>query len=166
MENASRALVMAAGLLIGLLILSLAVYLFANFGSASAETHRQNAEIQINQFNVQFTAYQSRTDITIYDIITVANLARNTNEEYDLTSQTSSNYYVNVNARTNSGYVYGLQTFSSEDLDNLVKNDLNSMVDTTDPDTGVTYKTLPTYSCDVTINNNTQRVSNVTFTIN
>ena len=34
MENASKALLMAAGVLIGVLILSLAVYLFENFGTA------------------------------------------------------------------------------------------------------------------------------------
>ena len=58
MENASKALMMAAGVLIGLLILSLAVFLFTNFGAASAEAHRQNEENQINQFNAQFTVYE------------------------------------------------------------------------------------------------------------
>jgi len=36
MENASKALLMAAGVLIGLLVLSLMVYLFASFASTSA----------------------------------------------------------------------------------------------------------------------------------
>ena len=58
MENASKALMMAAGVLIGLLILSLAVFLFTNFGAASAEAHRKNEENQINQFNAQFTVYE------------------------------------------------------------------------------------------------------------
>ena len=55
MENASKALLMAAGVLIGILILSLAVFLFANFGSASAEINRQNEIKRINEFNAQFT---------------------------------------------------------------------------------------------------------------
>ena len=41
MENASKALLMAAEVLIGLLILSLAVYLFADFGSTSAEINKK-----------------------------------------------------------------------------------------------------------------------------
>ena len=37
MENASNALLIAGGVLIGVLILSLAVYLFADFGAKSAD---------------------------------------------------------------------------------------------------------------------------------
>ena len=75
MENASKALMMAAGILIGVAILSLAVYLFVSFGSASAEIHEQNDANRINEFNTQFTSYVGKEDITIYDVITVANLA-------------------------------------------------------------------------------------------
>ena len=49
MENASKALLMAAGVLIGILILSLAVFLFTNFGSASAEINKQNEIKRINE---------------------------------------------------------------------------------------------------------------------
>ena len=41
MENASKALIMAASVLIGIMILSLAVYLFATFGASSAQMHEQ-----------------------------------------------------------------------------------------------------------------------------
>ena len=164
MENASKALLMAAGVLIGILILSLAVFLFANFGAASAEAHKQNEENQIEQFNVQFTAYQGRTDITIHDIVTVANLAKSTNQAFGLTEQTENNYYITVRARTTSGNKSKMETFSSKELDNLVKSDLN-LVDRDDGN-GNSYKGLPTYSCNVTINSNTRRVSAVNFTIN
>lgn len=50
MENASKALIMAAGILIGVAILSLAVYLFVSFGSASAKIHEQNDANRINEF--------------------------------------------------------------------------------------------------------------------
>ena len=82
MENASKALVMAAGVLIGIMILSLAVYLFATFGATSAEMHGQIEQDRINQFNAQFTSYEGKQDITIYDIITVVNLAKDNNESY------------------------------------------------------------------------------------
>lgn len=165
MENASKALLMAAGVLIGILILSLAVFLFANFGAASAEAHKQNEENQIEQFNVQFTAYQGRTDITIHDIVTVANLAKSTNQSFGLTEKTENNYYITVSARTTSGNKSKMETFSSKELDNLVKSDLNNLVDRDDGN-GNSYKGLPTYSCNVTINSNTRRVSAVNFTIN
>ena len=162
MENASKALLMAAGVLIGILILSLAVFLFANFGAASAEAHKQNEENQIQQFNVQFTAYQGRTDITIHDIVTVANLAKSTNQAFGLTEQTENNYYITVSAKTTSGNKSKMENYSSQDLDDLVKLELKNLVPRDDGN-GNTYPVLPTYSCNVTINQNTRRVSAVNF---
>lgn len=89
MENASKALIMAGGVLIGVLILSLAVYLFADFGSTSAEVTKQNEKKQITEFNSKFTAYEGYKDkdgnwsITIYDIITLAGYAKENNDYYD-----------------------------------------------------------------------------------
>ena len=165
MENASKALLMAAGVLIGILILSLAVFLFANFGAASAEAHKQNEENQIQQFNVQFTAYQGRTDITIHDIVTVVNLAKSNNQSFGLTEQTENNYYITVSAKTTSGNNSKMENLTSQELDGLVKSDLNNLVPRDDGD-GITYSVLPTYSCNVTINQNTKRVSKVVFTLN
>ena len=96
MENASKALIMAAGVLIGVLILSLAVYLFVSFGTSSAQVHKLNEENQLNEFNTQFTSYEGREDITIYDVITVKNLADENNRHYELESYTDSNFYITV----------------------------------------------------------------------
>ncbi len=166
MENASKALLMAAGVLIGIMILSLAVYLFASFGSASAEAHRQNAENQLAQFNAQFTSYQYRTDVTIHDVITVANLARSNNQTYYLTEQTENNYYIVVNATTTTGAKNNLQNYDNDDLNTIVEDDITNMKDVTDPISGVNYKELYTYTCTVEINPITERVSTVTFKIN
>ena len=72
MENASKALLMAAGVLIGVLILTLAVYLFATFGATSAELHKQQATDRLNEFNSQFTSYEGKEGLTIYDGIEVS----------------------------------------------------------------------------------------------
>ena len=88
MENASKALIMAGGVLIGILIISLAVYLFTDFGSTSAQINAQNSQKQITEFNSKFTAYEGYKDeegnwkITIYDIITLAGYAKENNEYY------------------------------------------------------------------------------------
>ena len=63
MENASKALIMAGGVLIGVLIISLAVYLFVSFGQTSAEINSQNAQKQISQFNSQFTSYEGNNQL-------------------------------------------------------------------------------------------------------
>lgn len=89
MENASKALVMAGGVLVGILILSLAVYLFVDFGTTSAQINEQNAQQQIVEFNSKFTSYQGYRDnsgkwqITIYDIITLAGYANENNKYYE-----------------------------------------------------------------------------------
>lgn len=91
MENASKALLMAAGVLIGILIISLAVYLFVSFGSTSAKIHKQNDEQQIEQFNSQFISYEGKK-CTIYDVVTVANLATENNKYYEFNKrQTQTN---------------------------------------------------------------------------
>lgn len=83
MENASKALLMAAGVLIGILVLSLAIFLFSNFGTVSSNMRDEIESNQLTQFNSQFTVYAGRDDITIYDIITVANLAKENNNKYE-----------------------------------------------------------------------------------
>lgn len=158
MENASRALMMAAGVLIGLMILSLAVYLITSFGSASAEAHRTNEQNRINEFNTQFTQYEGRQDITIHDIVTVVNLARSNNETYDLDAQTSnnSNYYITVNAKIASGgNKPNMQKLKTEDLNEIVTNEISSLKEGS--------SNLPLYSCTVLISPITERVYQVDF---
>lgn len=162
MENASKALIMAAGVLIGIMILSLAVYLFATFGATSAELHGQVETSRITQFNTQFTSYEGRSDITIYDVISVVNLAKNNNENYELTDSTDSNYYITVslqgvNNRLEQASESTLNSLITEDLreENLVKADWDG--------DGTIYGKLRTYTCNVVINENTQLVKQVTF---
>ena len=87
MENASKALLIAASVLIGLLIISLAVYLFITFGTQSAQMHRQIDENRLGEFNSQFTSYEGKDGLTIYDVITVANLATENNKYYEFKSR-------------------------------------------------------------------------------
>ena len=89
MENASKALLMAAGVLIGVLILSLSVFLVANFGGTSARIHETIKQNQLAKFNTQFTNYETKESVTIYDIISVANLATENNRENQLQKKTA-----------------------------------------------------------------------------
>ena len=57
MENASKALIMGAEILIGVMIISIGVYLFNVLGSYSAETSQEMADARLEQFNEQFTKY-------------------------------------------------------------------------------------------------------------
>ena len=94
MENASKALLMAAGVLIGILVLSLAVYLFITFGASSREINARIEDAQLTKFNAQFNVYADRDDITIYDIISLANLAEENNNYYKSYGDFESDYKI------------------------------------------------------------------------
>lgn len=175
MENASKALLMAAGVLIGVLILTLAVYLFATFGATSAELHKQQATDRLNQFNSQFTSYEEKNEdgLTIYDFITVANLATENNNYYDLDYKSGpsntlpasqSDYYVSVFIEDDStNYGYGKYTTNesyknvASEYQGLIDNELSKL-----KPTGSEEK-LPLYECTVSISPITQRVYKVEF---
>lgn len=108
MENASKALIMAGGVLIGILIISLAVYLFADFGSTSAQINAQNSQKQITEFNSKFTSYEEYKDkdgnwkITIYDIITLASYAKENNQYYEDSIEEKIDVKIDYNAIQNN----------------------------------------------------------------
>lgn len=120
MENASNALLMAAGVLIGVLILSLAVFLFMDFGAKSKEIHSQIEETQLTQYNAQYTIYENRNDITIYDVVTLANLAKENNEFYKDYTNYENNYKVQVIFQTSSTTYQNFQDESIETKQNLI----------------------------------------------
>ena len=74
MENASKALLMAGGILIGVLILSLMTTLFVSSKQLSTSyDNTKNAEA-IQRFNVNFTKYLGK-DLTIHEVVTICNFA-------------------------------------------------------------------------------------------
>ena len=82
MENASKALLMAAGILIGVLVLSLLAYLIISFSQLYADIDKQNADQKLAQFNTQYTTYLHREDLTIYDVLTIVGYAKENNDNY------------------------------------------------------------------------------------
>ena len=109
MENASKALMMAAGVLIGMMILSLGVYLYYSLGTYITSNQERMDSNELNKFNTQFIKYincksdgTQEFELTIHDVVTVANLAYENNKKYNLTSTTEdydeSTFYVTVNA--------------------------------------------------------------------
>jgi len=75
MENASRALLMAGGILLGILILSLMVTLFASSNSLSKRYDQSKQSEAIQRFNTNFTQYVGR-DLTIHQVLTIYNFAK------------------------------------------------------------------------------------------
>ena len=74
MENASKALIMAGSVLLGILILALMVTLFLSSKDLSNEYEATKQSEAIQQFNVNFTKYLGQ-DLTIHQVITIYNFA-------------------------------------------------------------------------------------------
>lgn len=154
MENASKALLIAASVLIGILIISLAIYLFVSFGNTSAQVHKQNEVQQIAQFNSRFTSYEQKEECTIYDVVTLANLATENNIYYELTSNERGNKNVNyITVKLDSIPIEG----------NYANRDTNQMYN------GYIEQELKEgqekrYTCKTKISEITQRVYQVNFT--
>lgn len=143
MENASKPLIMAGGILVGVLILSLMVYLFADFGSTSAQINAQNKQNQLTQFNSKFSAYEDKEGLTIYDVITVAGYAKENNKYYE--GNQSNQIIVYLENKQ-------IQDNTQEQYKQLIQTERTQMA----PD-------LPTYSCKIISYNPAGRVKEIKF---
>lgn len=103
MENASKALLMAAGVLVGLLVLTLAVYLFVTFGASAKEIRDEMYSSQLAEFNAKFNIYADRNDITIYTIISLVNMAKENNEYYKDISNYKNDYVIDISLYDTAG---------------------------------------------------------------
>ena len=166
MENASRALLMAAGVLVGVLLLSLAVYLFTIFGDFGSDMTTQMNEKNISEFNAQFIKYQSYQNengewqnlCRAQDVVTIANLAKENNNKYEYTVSDMSTgyYYVRVIVKTGHITKNNYETASLEEYTNFLKQFSGSLQDGV---FNITY-----FKCtNIQINPNSKRVCSVTF---
>lgn len=114
MENASKALIMAATILLGIMIISVGVALFNSFGGFSEEITKQIEETKIQEFNTQFLKYYGKITstnedtgktetnpikITAHDVVTLANLASKNNVQHDVEEQiqrSDNTYYIQI----------------------------------------------------------------------
>ena len=145
MENAVKALLIAAGVLIGVMVLSLGVALFSSLSEFSVNTQKQIEENAIQKFNEQFTRYLD-TNLTIHDIVTAANTAYESNTKYGLIEPSDGNYYVIINMPENND----LQKNINEKMSQLLKD--------------CSKKTYKCTADSVRFNLITGRVCEVTFT--
>ena len=94
MENASKALLMAAGVLIAVMLLSIIVYMSTSMTRiADAQDQRTEAE-QLAAFNKEYEVY-NRKKLYGTDIITVVNKAINHNYNMQ-TANVDDHYYINI----------------------------------------------------------------------
>ena len=84
MDNASKALIIAGGMLIAIMVASLFVYLFTTYGNYAENMYDRINQRQLTEANNEYTKYEGASDNTIYDVITVANKAKDHNTSLDI----------------------------------------------------------------------------------
>lgn len=143
MENASKALIMAAGVLVAIMLISIGTYIFSTFSEFAKNTEEEIFGHQRAEFNSQFTQYET-TSCTIYDIVSLANYAKNYNEK------------LNPADVGNLGISVMIGTQNIVMLDATTKNQLIT--------NDVMNSTIPIYVVeDITYNNVTGLVKSIKF---
>lgn len=85
MENASKALLFAAGILIAIILISVAVYLVNMSQDATKNVGSAMTEMQLMQFNQQFTTYEGiRTGSQIKQLVNKVNTSNADNAGTDM----------------------------------------------------------------------------------
>lgn len=93
MENASKALIIAASVLLGIMIISVGTILFQSFSGFSADAVAKMEEKQITEWNNTYLKYYGKNTtlkdgktepikVTAHDIVSVINSARQNNIYY------------------------------------------------------------------------------------
>lgn len=96
MENASKALLMAASILIGVLVLSLIIYLYTYFGAEAQKFEEIINQRQLTKYNAQYTVFDGRQDLSVYDVVSIINKAYKNNEKHKDDSEYKTEYQVRV----------------------------------------------------------------------
>lgn len=162
MENASKALLMAATILISVMLVSLATYLFATFGNYSKNINDNINQKTKQEFNAQFTKYETSETgepCTVYDIVTIINLAKNCNDQYE--EYSGGRQTTNWNANS-TAYIFvdiiGEPNINEISTTNVLNNFINSHNSTNNGD----Y--IDKYNCTVSISDKTGLVKSIKFT--
>ena len=123
MENASKALIMAASMLLSIMVISIGIVLFRSFSGSGADIINKIEQTQINEFNNQFYKFESQDGgLSAYDVVTITNIAKENNKKYDLTEKDygTSNY---VRVMLEKQY---FETLSNDQLIQFLKTFVNN----------------------------------------
>lgn len=83
MENASKALIMAAEILIGIIVLTLFVYVIVNFSEFSQNFDDKMLQQEIIEYNSKFEVYERKSEILVQDIVSLRNMVQKNNLDYN-----------------------------------------------------------------------------------
>ena len=141
MENAAKALEIAAGVLLAILIMSLISLFFSNLGIWPEEEDSRETAEQLAKFNLEYEVYDKK-GMYGTDVISCLTKAKSNNEKYALGgkylsgSKYGEQYWINVYVRLNDDLeelvtVYYYDPLTSDiSSQQIVFDDNNTVVNT------------------------------------
>ena len=149
MENASKALIIAAGMLIGLIIASLFTYEMIHMAQSAREYQENFENTKIVEFNQQFRKYTGRKDLTSQDIVTIIGFINEWNSQSSETITPETHSSVGTSTELYK-YIKKINPYNS---DNNERDELF-----------LTNNSSSKYSCTLSFNTKAGgRVNKVTF---
>lgn len=124
MENASKALLMAGGILVGVLILALMVTLFLSSRELSTGYEQTKQSEAVQQFNVNFTKYLGQ-NLTIHQVVTICNFAYDNKTHKVLVNNNADNPYTVDKIQDNLNEKYTLTIDAYDENGYITKIQIN-----------------------------------------
>lgn len=90
MENATQALLIAGGVLLAIMILSIGVIIYISHNETAEAINNRWEIAELNKYNSTFELYIDRTDITAQELVTLANLSKQRNNEIAIYVKTTT----------------------------------------------------------------------------
>lgn len=95
MDNASKGLLMAGGMLMAIIVISVLIITFRNTSQIEQANQEAQEAQEIRKFNQGFASYE-KSAMYGTDIISVINMAISNNKKYDVEDKPGEDYYVDI----------------------------------------------------------------------
>lgn len=125
MENASKALIMAASVILGIMIITFSVLVFGIFKDYNAKNTSQIEEKEDSKFNSEFFKYYENgkdvLKVNPHDIVSIANFAKENNLKYSLNEPKENSYYVTIDVLTKNEKIYNFEKKSQDEYTSFIE---------------------------------------------
>ena len=162
MENASKALIITGEVLIGILVLTLLSFIIVQFGNFSRNLNTQMSETEINRFNVEFTNFSGRADISMQEVASIINFAQKNNQEFEAHNGDAFFVDVRIDGESVIGNSINEYLTNTKNSKYYCCNIVISNIKIDNINNTITFK-RNFIDSDITYDNRTSRVSSIQF---
>ena len=158
MENASKALIIAGGILLAIITLSILVYSYNNITIYQDEKEKNELQEQITKYNAEYEGYNKKVMYGT-DVISVLNKAISNNETKKVSN--GNEYFVNVTVDVKNIQGLNKKKYLISSENNYIKENICKY--SSDPDSIFAKFKMSIFMCEGIEYNNTGRIKNIKF---